>query len=214
MATTQKDDDLLILSDDATSLDFSFVEEETEKKPETPIEENPFGIQENPFSIEPEATIILEEEKAEEPLLDFSVESEKNNSETKNELNDILKKVEESSDFIIQEETKEEPKISEVSFIEEEPKVEEILVSSSKAEKNLWDMTDILQRTIWEFEQRENLIDSDISEKEKHISDLEKELNIEKELVSDLKSEKNALEKNRKSLEKMKKDFEKKDEIN
>ena len=78
--------------------------------------------------------------------------------------------------------------------------------------ENIWDMSDILTRAIWEFEQREHLIEDNISEKEKHISSLEEELTTEKTLVSELKNEKNALEKNRKSLEQMKKDFEKKDE--
>ena len=73
-------------------------------------------------------------------------------------------------------------------------------------------MSDILTKTISDLTQRENLIDWNISEKEKHIWDLEKELKTERDLVSDLKSEKDAIEKNRGSLEQMKKDFEKKDE--
>ena len=212
MSTIQKDDDLSILSDDADTIDFwatesqqastnkkdldddfsfTFEEDETPVKVEEPLETTSSAkISLSDLSKEVSAwdTEKSEEsEKIDNSLLDFDLTEEKKWDTSEESLVDLWS-------------------FSESVSMEKEDKKE------VKPLENIWDMSDILTRAIWEFEQREHLIEDNISEKEKHISDLEQELKTERDLVSDLKSEKDAIEKNRDSLEQMKKDFEKKDE--
>lgn len=210
MSTIQKDDDLLILSDDADTIDFwatesqqastnkkdldddfsfTFEEDETPVKAEEPLETTSSAkISLSDLSKEVSAwdTEKSEEsEKIDNSLLDFDLTEEKNWDTSEESLVDLWS-------------------FSESVSMEKDDKKE------VKPLENIWDMSDILTRAIWEFEQRENLIEDNISEKENHISSLEEELTTEKTLVSELKNEKNALEKNRKSLEQMKKDFQNK----
>ena len=207
MSTIQKDDDLLILSDDADTIDFwatesqqastnkkdldddfsfTFEEDETPVKAEEPLEAaSSAKISLSDLSKEVSAWNIEkseESEKIDNSLLDFDLTEEKNWDTSEESLVDLWS-------------------FSESVSMEKDDKKE------VKPLENIWDMSDILTRAIWEFEQRENLIEDNISEKENHISSLEEELTTEKTLVSELKNEKNALEKNRKSLEQMKKDF-------
>ena len=210
MSTIQKDDDLLILSDDADTIDFwatesqqastnkkdldddfsfTFEEDETPVKAEEPLEAaSSAKISLSDLSKEVSAWNIEkseESEKIDNSLLDFDLTEEKKWDTLEESLVDLWS-------------------FSESVSMEKDDKKE------VKPLENIWDMSDILTRAIWEFEQRENLIEDNISEKEKHISSLEEELTTEKTLVSELKNEKNALEKNRKSLEQMKKDFQNK----
>ena len=210
MSTIQKDDDLLILSDDADTIDFwatesqqastnkkdldddfsfTFEEDETPVKAEEPLEAaSSAKISLSDLSKEVSAWNIEkseESEKIDNSLLDFDLTEEKKWDTLEESLVDLWS-------------------FSESVSMEKEDKKE------VKPLENIWDMSDILTRAIWEFEQRENLIEDNISEKEKHNSSLEEELTTEKTLVSELKNEKNALEKNRKSLEQMKKDFQNK----
>lgn len=210
MSTIQKDDDLLILSDDADTIDFwatesqqastnkkdldddfsfTFEEDETPVKAEEPLEAaSSAKISLSDLSKEVSAWNIEkseESEKIDNSLLDFDLTEEKNWDTSEESLVDLWS-------------------FSESVSMEKDDKKE------VKPLENIWDMSDILTRAIWEFEQRENLIEDNISEKENHISSLEEELTTEKTLVSELKNEKNALEKNRKSLEQMKKDFQNK----
>lgn len=210
MSTIQKDDDLLILSDDADTIDFwatesqqvtpkkndldddfsfTFEEDETPVKVEEPLETTSSAkISLSDLSKEVSAwnTEKSEEsEKIDNSLLDFDLTEEKKWDTSEESLVDLWS-------------------FSESVSMEKEDKKE------AKPLENIWDMSDILARAIWEFEQREHLIEDNISEKENHISSLEEELTTEKTLVSELKNEKNALEKNRKSLEQMKKDFQNK----
>lgn len=83
---------------------------------------------------------------------------------------------------------------------------------SDTSKENLWNMSDILEKTIEEFSEREELVNWNIDSREKNISDLEKKLKEEKEKVFNLKKEKAAIEKNRKSLEDMKNTFENEEE--
>ncbi len=210
MSTIQKDDDLLILSDDADTIDFwatesqqastnkkdldddfsfTFEEDETPVKAEEPLETTSSAkISLSDLSKEVSAWTTEkseESEKIDNSLLDFDLTEEKKWDTSEESLVDLWS-------------------FSESVSMEKEDKKE------VKPLENIWDMSDILTRAIWEFEQREHLIEDNISEKENHISSLEEELTTEKTLVSELKNEKNALEKNRKSLEQMKKDFQNK----
>ena len=212
MSTIQKDDDLLILSDDADTIDFWATESQQASTNKNDLDDD-FS-----FTFEEDETPV----KVEEPL--------ETTSSAKISLSDLSKEVsawnteksEESEkidnsllDFDLTEEKKwdtlEESLVDLWSF-SESVSMEKEDKKEAKPLENIWDMSDILTRAIWEFEQREHLIEDNISEKENHISSLEEELTTEKTLVSELKNEKNALEKNRKSLEQMKKDFEEKDE--
>ena len=191
---TQKDDDLFILPEDWASLDFEDVSKKAENNSDqiTTIDENPDDFA---FTLEDEQNTAPTEQN-QEKVDDIDLLS----LDTKDSLSNL-------SDSILAE-----------------PKAEDTInfdlwefAGKSESEQNtsswnIWDMSDILTKTISDLTQRENLIDWNISEKEKHIWDLEKELKTERDLVSDLKSEKDAIEKNRGSLEQMKKDFEKKDE--
>ncbi|PZM84803.1 hypothetical protein DLH72_02935 [Candidatus Gracilibacteria bacterium] len=192
--STFKDDDLLILPEDATSLDFSVPEELSSEKKDNSQEEN--------------FDFVFEDKDSNEAVV--------NQAETKDSLSDLANSI--VSDK--QEKLKEEKFDLGEFMIDKVDETSENLASSSVSDnyldsdsseknKNLGDMSEILSRTIAEFNQRENLIEKDISQKEEHISLLEKELSTEKALVSGLVSEKSALEKNRQSLEKMKSDFEK-----
>lgn len=207
MSTIQKDDDLLILSDDADTIDFwatesqqastkkkdldddfsfTFEEDENPEKVEEPLETTSSAkISLSDLSKEVSAWNTEKSEKIDNSLLDFDLTEEKKWDTLEESLVDLWS-------------------FSESVSMEKEDKKE------VKPLENIWDMSDILTRAIWEFEQRENLIEDNISEKENHISSLEEELTTEKTLVSELKNEKNALEKNRKSLEQMKKDFQNK----
>lgn len=207
MSTIQKDDDLLILSDDADTIDFwatesqqastnkkdldddfsfTFEEDETPVKAEEPLETTSSAkISLSDLSKEVSAWNTEKSEKIDNSLLDFDLTEEKKWDTSEESLVDLWS-------------------FSESVSMEKEDKKE------VKPLENIWDMSDILTRAIWEFEQREHLIEDNISEKENHISSLEEELTTEKTLVSELKNEKNALEKNRKSLEQMKKDFQNK----
>ena len=209
MATNN--DDLLIFSEDSGAIDFW---SSIEKKEETNNDD----------------FLFLEEDKSGESPMIFEETAEKTTEETKGSLSDLLwdfsqkdqevEEKQEENNFLISEEKTDNSSLENISFLPEEPKEEkvetlEVLETPEKSfgnieEKGIGGMAEILSRAISEFTQRENLIDGDISEKEKHISDLEKELNLEKWFVSDLKMEKDAIEKNRISLEKMKTDFEKK----
>lgn len=210
MSTIQKDDDLLILSDDADTIDFWATESQQASTNKKDLDDD-FS-----FTFEEDETPV----KAEEPL--------ETTSSAKISLSDLSKEVsawdteksEESEkidnsllDFDLTEEkkwdTSEESLVDLWSF-SESVSMEKEDKKEVKPLENIWDMSDILTRAIWEFEQREHLIEDNISEKENHISSLEEELTTEKTLVSELKNEKNALEKNRKSLEQMKKDFQNK----
>lgn len=207
MSTIQKDDDLLILSDDADTIDFwatesqqastkkkdldddfsfTFEEDENPEKVEEPLETTSSAkISLSDLSKEVSAWNTEKSEKIDNSLLDFDLTEEKKWDTSEESLVDLWS-------------------FSESVSIEKDNKKE------FKPLENIWDMSDILTRAIWEFEQREHLIEDNISEKENHISSLEEELTTEKTLVSELKNEKNALEKNRKSLEQMKKDFQNK----
>lgn len=209
MATNN--DDLLIFSEDSWTIDFWA---SIEKKEETNNDD----------------FLFLEEDKSGEAPMILEETAEKTTEETKGSLSDLLwdfspreeevEEKQEENNFLISEEKTDNSSLENISFLPEEPKEEkvetlEVLETPEKSfgnieEKGIGGMAEILSRTISEFTQRENLIDGDISEKEKHISDLEKELKLEKWFVSDLKMEKDAIEKNRISLEKMKTDFEKK----
>ena len=206
---TNNNDDLLIFSEDSGAIDFW---SSIEKKEETNNDD----------------FLFLEEDKSGESPMIFEETAEKTTEETKGSLSDLLwdfsqkdQEVEEKQEENSKKEEKtDNSSLENISFLPEEPKEEkvetlEVLETPEKSfgnieEKGIGGMAEILSRTISEFTQRENLIDGDISEKEKHISDLEKELKLEKWFVSDLKMEKDAIEKNRISLEKMKTDFEKK----
>ena len=206
---TNNNDDLLIFSEDSGAIDFW---SSIEKKEETNNDD----------------FLFLEEDKSGESPMIFEETAEKTTEETKGSLSDLLwdfsqkdQEVEEKQEENRKKEEKtDNSSLENISFLPEEPKEEkvetlEVLETPEKSfgnieEKGIGGMAEILSRTISEFTQRENLIDGDISEKEKHISDLEKELKLEKWFVSDLKMEKDAIEKNRISLEKMKTDFEKK----
>jgi len=208
---TNNNDDLLIFSEDSGAIDFW---SSIEKKEETNNDD----------------FLFLEEDKSGESPMIFEETAEKTTEETKGSLSDLLwdfsqkdqevEEKQEENNFLISEEKTDNSSLENISFLPEEPKEEkvetlEVLETPEKSfgnieEKGIGGMAEILSRTISEFTQRENLIDGDISEKEKHISDLEKELKLEKWFVSDLKMEKDAIEKNRISLEKMKTDFEKK----
>ena len=204
MSTIQKDDDLLILSDDADTIDFWATESQQVAPKKNDLDDD-FS-----FTFEEDETPV----KVEEPL--------ETTSSAKISLSDLSKEVsawdteksEESEkidnsllDFDLTEEkkwdTSEESLVDLWSF-SESVSIEKDNKKELKPLENIWD------RGIWEFEQREHLIEDNISEKENHISSLEEELTTEKTLVSELKNEKNALEKNRKSLEQMKKDFQNK----
>lgn len=217
-----QNDDLLILTEDTDSIDFNISDELLSSNESS---ENIVSIDNNDFSLE-------ETPKSNENTIDLfsfpEVKVEEDKTEDKPELKDVNfdfgniisnSSEEKQSTSVLEENT-----ISPSSFVEkeniEEEKVEvksplenNVFNSDSVKNDNIWSMAEILARTIWEFEQRENLIEWDISTKEEHISDLEKELESEKTLVANLKSEKSALEKNRKSLEKMKTDFENRDEL-
>lgn len=75
---------------------------------------------------------------------------------------------------------------------------------------DIWDMSVILSRTISEFNDREEVISSDISTTDATIKKLEADLKTKNQELSDLKKEKTALETNRKTLETMKNNFESK----
>lgn len=180
--------------------------------------------------------------KAEDEILDFSITEEpKKDSETiltsnnENSLDlggfDLFEDKKEETQVLFEEPKKVEETLSlwdNLSFTEESPKTEDLtqnlisenlvvpVINSSNnsvnSQKEIGDMSDILERTISEFSEREEMITSEITEKEAHIKALESELNTEKEIMSDLNSEKSAIEKNRKALEKMKNDFENREE--
>ena len=192
---TQKDDDLFILPEDWASLDFEDVSKKAENNSDqiTTIDENPDDFA---FTLEDEQNTAPTEQNQEK-----SDDIDLLSLDTKDSLSSL-------SDSILSEPTKSE-ETANFDLWEFANKTEDEPINSSW---NIWDMSDILTKTISDLTQRENLIDWNISEKEKHIWDLEKELKTERDLVSDLKSEKDAIEKNRGSLEQMKKDFEKKDE--
>lgn len=226
MSTVQQnEEDLLIISDSSDTLDFWGIEPSDKTENNDLTDDFSFAIEEEAPALSLDENL---EKKEENENLDFLTIQEDKNEEkeeilslteedTKNSLNDLM------WDFNIKEEKETETNIFENSL--EEQKTEENFVSDLEFKKEtekqnnslpeeVWDMSEILSRTISEFEKRENLIEEDISERESHISILEKELNTEKTLVSDLKSEKIALEKNRKSIEKMKNDFENKEDKN
>ncbi|ATU05140.1 hypothetical protein BKN14_01635 [Candidatus Gracilibacteria bacterium HOT-871] len=192
---TQKDDDLFILPEDGASLDFEDVSKKAENNSDqiTTIDENPDDFA---FTLEDEQNTAPTEQNQEK-----SDDIDLLSLDTKDSLSSL-------SDSILSEPTKSE-ETANFDLGEFANKTEDEPINSSG---NIGDMSDILTKTISDLTQRENLIDGNISEKEKHIGDLEKELKTERDLVSDLKSEKDAIEKNRDSLEQMKKDFEKKDE--
>lgn len=217
-----QNDDLLILTEDTDSIDFNISDELLSSNESS---ENIVSIDNNDFSLE-------ETPKSNENTIDLfsfpEVKVEEDKPEDKPELKDVNfdfgNIISDSSEEKQSTSVLEENTISPSSFVEkeniEEEKVEvksplenNVFNSDPVKNDNIWSMAEILARTIWEFEQRENLIEWDISTKEEHISDLEKELESEKTLVANLKSEKSALEKNRKSLEKMKTDFENRDEL-
>ncbi|RAL56572.1 hypothetical protein BLD25_02830 [Candidatus Gracilibacteria bacterium GN02-872] len=210
MSTIQKDDDLLILSDDADTIDFGATESQQVAPKKNDLDDD-FS-----FTFEEDETPV----KVEEPL--------ETTSSAKISLSDLSKEVsagdteksEESEkidnsllDFDLTEEKKgdtSEESLVDLGSFSESVSIEKDNKKELKPLENIGDMSDILTRAIGEFEQREHLIEDNISEKENHISSLEEELTTEKTLVSELKNEKNALEKNRKSLEQMKKDFQNK----
>lgn len=191
---TQKDDDLFILPEDWASLDFEDVSKKAENNSDqiTTIDENPDDFA---FTLEDEQNTAPTEQN-QEKVDDIDLLS----LDTKDSLSNL-------SDSILSE-----PKAEDTTNFDLWEFAGKSESEQNISSWNIWDMSDILTKTISDLTQRENLIDWNISEKEKHIWDLEKELKTERDLVSDLKSEKDAIEKNRGSLEQMKKDFEKKDE--
>lgn len=191
---TQKDDDLFILPEDWASLDFEDVSKKAENNSDqiTTIDENPDDFA---FTLEDEQNTAPTEQN-QEKVDDIDLLS----LDTKDSLSNL-------SDSILAE-----PKAEDTTNFDLWEFAGKSESEQNTSSWNIWDMSDILTKTISDLTQRENLIDWNISEKEKHIWDLEKELKTERDLVSDLKSEKDAIEKNRGSLEQMKKDFEKKDE--
>lgn len=191
---TQKDDDLFILPEDWASLDFEDVSKKAENNSDqiTTIDENPDDFA---FTLEDEQNTAPTEQNQEK-----SDDIDLLSLDTKDSLSNL-------SDSILSE-----PKAEDTTNFDLWEFAGKSESEQNTSSWNIWDMSDILTKTISDLTQRENLIDWNISEKEKHIWDLEKELKTERDLVSDLKSEKDAIEKNRGSLEQMKKDFEKKDE--
>ena len=191
---TQKDDDLFILPEDWASLDFEDVSKKAENNSDqiTTIDENPDDFA---FTLEDEQNTAPTEQN-QEKVDDIDLLS----LDTKDSLSNL-------SDSILSE-----PKAEDTTNFDLWEFAGKSESEQNTSSWNIWDMSDILTKTISDLTQRENLIDWNISEKEKHIWDLEKELKTERDLVSDLKSEKDAIEKNRGSLEQMKKYFEKKDE--
>ena len=191
---TQKDDDLFILPEDWASLDFEDVSKKAENNSDqiTTIDENPDDFA---FTLEDEQNTAPTEQN-QEKVDDIDLLS----LDTKDSLSNL-------SDSILSE-----PKAEDTTNFDLWEFAGKSESEQNTSSWNIWDMSDILTKTISDLTQRENLFDWNISEKEKHIWDLEKELKTERDLVSDLKSEKDAIEKNRGSLEQMKKDFEKKDE--
>ena len=185
---------MFILPEDWASLDFEDVSKKAENNSDqiTTIDENPDDFA---FTLEDEQNTAPTEQN-QEKVDDIDLLS----LDTKDSLSNL-------SDSILSE-----PKAEDTTNFDLWEFAGKSESEQNTSSWNIWDMSDILTKTISDLTQRENLIDWNISEKEKHIWDLEKELKTERDLVSDLKSEKDAIEKNRGSLEQMKKDFEKKDE--
>lgn len=226
----------IILSED-DDLWFIIEEEKVEVKPEIVKAENSTKDSLNNLMWD-----LSSKPKAEDEILDFSITEEPKKVEetilTSNNENsldlwgfDLFEDKKEETQVLVEEPKKVEETLSlwdNLSFTEESPKTEDLtqnLISenlvvpvmnssnnSVNSQKEIGDMSDILERTISEFSEREKMITSEITEKEAHIKALESELNTEKEIMSDLNSEKSAIEKNRKSLEKMKNDFENREE--
>lgn len=210
MSAIQKDDDLLILSDDAGTIDFWAIESQQASTKKKDLDDDfsfTFEEDENPVN---EAKPAETTNSAKISLSDLSKEVSAWNTEKSEESEKIDNSL---LDFDLTEEKKwdnSEESLVDLWSFSEPVSIQSEEKKESKTLESIWDMSDILTRTIWEFEQREHLIEDNISEKENHISSLEEELTTEKTLVSELKNEKNALEKNRRSLEQMKKDFQEK----
>lgn len=85
-------------------------------------------------------------------------------------------------------------------------------VEAPQISGNLGNMAAIIGRTLDEFNKRAEMVQDDIKSREIHIKNLETKLAEEKAKVEDLKKEEAAITKNKKSLEKMKTDFEKEEE--
>ncbi len=215
---SKSDNSDFILADDTMSFDMDDVKLDANKEDDLIIKEDDhlwndlsFDIEEN-ITEDKENGLVESDNKKEEDqedslvfwdgLLDDSLDTE-DNLEVNNEESDASEKskqVNESDDL--------------TSWLLEEDIIEDnslVNTQDSSDVNTIWTMEDILIDTISKFEKRWEVIDSDISNRENHISklqeeikDLESQVENENIEVEKLNTEKQAINKNIKSLERMK----------
>jgi len=190
----KKEDDLIIKEDDHLWNDLSFDIEEDKS------DENDLVITDSQDIKKDEDSLVFWEWLVDDNLSDNTkVDSDLTNEET--DLSEKLEKDNSSDDltsWLLVEDDKEDN--NSLENLETENEV-----------NSVWTMEDILVDTIAKFEKREEVIDSDISSREDHISklkeeikDLESQVENENSEVEKLNTEKQAITKNIKSLERMK----------
>lgn len=215
---SKSDNSDFILADDTMSFDMDDVKLDANKEDDLIIKEDDhlwndlsFDIEEN-ITEDKENGLVESDNKKEEDqedslvfwdgLLDDSLDTE-DNLEVNNEESDASEKSKqdnESDDL--------------TSWLLEEDIIEDnslVNTQDSSDVNTIWTMEDILIDTISKFEKRWEVIDSDISNRENHISklqeeikDLESQVENENIEVEKLNTEKQAINKNIKSLERMK----------
>lgn len=237
MATkdNNKDEELLILSDDSES-DFKIDEDII-------IDDDDTNISDSLISFDDEKSDLPKEDNENNLSDDFSLSFDDSKDSESSEI--ILEDSDSSDDLVENSEENDSDNISfdldsdsqndenldsEKNFKSEESEWlwvnlddwlidEEINIQDNDDFNNnswieVWTMTDILSEAISKAEKRQWLIESDIEKRETHISKLKNEIKeleskvwAENEEVTNLNTEKQSILKNIKSLEKMKTDM-------
>jgi len=174
-------DKLIQESDDFSfSFDDSSEKDVTDNLVQNPINESNLDLwSELSFDLDDSETIISDLDSNENETNSLSLDIEWINEDSKTETfsSDIF----DSSDKL-DSDKKEEVKEEELFNSSEKSESESIDFISSEniedsSESEIWTMTDILSEAISKAEKRKLLIESDIENREKHISDLKKEIN-------------------------------------
>lgn len=198
------------LIEDSDDFSFSFEDSSEKTELESKDEKSPENInldlsEELSFSLDDSDSNDNEIVIKETELNSFSLDLNDEVTNTESNINSIPS---DTQNNYIEEKNQDNSLVSEeINFMESE----EIDIS---VWDEIWTMTDILSEAISKAEKRQLLIESDIDSREKHISDLKREISdlennvwSENEEVSKLNSEKQSILKNIKSLEKMKTDM-------
>lgn len=209
------------LIEDSDDFSFSFDDSsektELESKDEKSTENTNLDLWDDlSFSLDDSETIVSDLNTDKSELNSFSLDTDLKNEDTNESIDSNLS----SFNFEEKVEEKVEEKPSEDLFATDK-NIETDNIDFNESQEleesewsEIWTMTDILSEAISKAEKRKLLIESDIDSREKHISDLKKEISdlennvwLENEEVSKLNSEKQSILKNIKSLEKMKTDM-------